>query len=113
MHGPPVEIPTMEIRLNPLWDLVEEQTKEPAVMVVVDKGYLGRKIEKIKIYFSGVRRKCSSWFKAPINRRQSIEPRIGHMKSDGHAWTKLSSRKAGRPIKRMALRNWREFTDSS
>ena len=59
-------------------------------MVVVDKGYLGHKIEKIKIYFSGVKRKCSRWFKARINRGQSIEPRIGHMKSDGHPWTKLS-----------------------
>ena len=59
-------------------------------MVVVGKGYCGHKGEKIKIYVFGVRRKYSSWFKAPIKRRQSIEPRIGNMKGDGHAWTKLS-----------------------
>ena len=78
-HGNPYDGHTLKSVL----DKVEEQTKVPVEMVVVDKGYRGHKIEKIKIYFSGVRRKCSRWFKAQINRRQSIEPRIGHMKSDG------------------------------
>lgn len=49
----------------------------------VDKGYKGHKIDGKQIFISGQRRGVTRWIKAQIKRRQSIEPHIGHMKSDG------------------------------
>ncbi len=36
-----------------------------------------------EVFIPGARKKLSSYFKSLLNRRQAIEPIIGHMKSDG------------------------------
>ena len=57
------------------------QSKRPKT-VVVDKGYVGVKIEGVKILRSGQRR-VTRTMKAMIKRRSAIEPAIGHIKMDG------------------------------
>jgi IS5 family transposase len=48
-----------------------------------NRGYRGHKIEDIKVWISGMKRGVTGWYKKQLARRQAIEPRIGHMKSDG------------------------------
>lgn len=78
-HGNPYDGHILESILK----RTEAQTKVPVEVVYTDKGYRGHKIEQIKVYISGTKRKLSRWFREKMNRRQAIEPRIGHMKSEG------------------------------
>ncbi len=50
--------------------------------VFVDKGYRGHREEKSQVYISGQKR-LSPPLKKRLKRRSSIEPHIGHMKSEG------------------------------
>lgn len=49
----------------------------------VDKGYKGHGITDRKVFVNGQKKGVTKWFKSQLKRRQSIEPHIGHMKSDG------------------------------
>lgn len=61
----------------------EKITGEKVEEAFLDKGYKGHKVEEIKAWISGMKKGVTRWYKKQIARRQSIEPRIGHMKSDG------------------------------
>lgn len=50
--------------------------------IFVDKGYRGHQLADKEVFISG-RKKLTAHFKKLLNRRQAIEPAIGHMKSDG------------------------------
>ncbi|SEI16682.1 transposase, IS5 family [Paraburkholderia hospita] len=52
-------------------------------IAVVDRGYKGVDIEGVKIYHPGPRRGITRGLRAMIRRRSTIEPAIGHMKTDG------------------------------
>lgn len=49
----------------------------------VDKGYKGHGVTDTKIYMSGQKRGVTKAIEKRIKRRSSVEPHIGHMKSDG------------------------------
>lgn len=78
-HGNPYDGHTLETVLQS----AESLSGVGVEAAFVDKGYRGHKIEKIKIFISGTKKGLSRWFRKQLARRQSIEPRIGHMKSDG------------------------------
>jgi IS5 family transposase len=78
-HGNPYDGHTLtEVLKN-----AESQTGVPIEMAFVDKGYRGHKVERTKVFISGTRKGLTNWFKKQLGRRQAIEPRFGHMKSDG------------------------------
>jgi len=52
-------------------------------MAIVDRGYKGVAIAGVKIYHPGLRRGITRGLHAMIRRRSTIEPAIGHMKTDG------------------------------
>ena len=54
-----------------------------ASKVFVDKGYKGHDVQESAVYISGMRRGITQTLKKQLKRRSSIEPHIGHMKSDG------------------------------
>lgn len=49
----------------------------------IDKGYKGHKCETPKVFISGQRRGVTASIRKKLNRRQAIEPHIGHMKNEG------------------------------
>jgi len=49
----------------------------------VDKGYKGHKCESTKVFISGQKRGITASIRKKLNRRQAIEPHIGHMKNEG------------------------------
>ena len=49
----------------------------------MDKGYKGRKCESTKVFISGQKRGITASIRKKLNRRQAIEPHIGHMKNEG------------------------------
>ena len=51
--------------------------------VVVDRGYQGVVVDGLQILRSGQRRGVTRGLKAMIKRRSTIEPTIGHMKTEG------------------------------
>jgi IS5 family transposase len=51
--------------------------------VFVDKGYKGHGVTSCEVISSGTKRHLSRRLSQDLKRRQSIEPHIGHMKSDG------------------------------
>jgi transposase, IS5 family len=78
-HGNPYDGHTLiEVLKN-----AESQTRVPIEMAFVDKGYRGHVVERTKVFISGARKGLTNWFKKQLRRRQAIEPRFGHMKSDG------------------------------
>lgn len=78
-HGNPYDGHTLADILNK----TQKQTQASIEEVFADKGYRGHKLNQVKVLISGTSRKLSRWFKKQLNHRQSIEPRIGHMKNDG------------------------------
>jgi IS5 family transposase len=52
-------------------------------LAVVDRGYRGHSVEGTQVLISGTRRGLTPVLAAALRRRSSIEPEIGHMKTDG------------------------------
>jgi IS5 family transposase len=49
----------------------------------VDKGYRGHAVRDKNVFISGQKKGVTKWIRKQMNRRQAIEPHIGHMKNDG------------------------------
>lgn len=58
-------------------------TGHPPGRAVVDYGYKGHGVEHIQVLISGTRRGLTPALAKALRRRSSIEPEIGHMKTDG------------------------------
>ena len=52
-------------------------------LAVVDRGYRGHGVEGTQVLISGTRRGLTPALAKALRRRSSIEPEIGHMKTDG------------------------------
>lgn len=78
-HGNPYDGHTLKEALKNTESITGQEVK----MAFLDKGYKGHKMEDIKVWISGMKRGVTTWYKKQLARRQAIEPRIGHMKSDG------------------------------
>ena len=50
---------------------------------LVDRGYRGHGVEGIKVLIAGQKRGISNKEQRLLKRRNSVEPIIGHLKSDG------------------------------
>ena len=62
---------------------VEILTDQRPSLAVVDRGYRGHGVETPRVLISGTRRGLTPALAAALRRRSSIEPEIGHMKTDG------------------------------
>jgi transposase, IS5 family len=62
---------------------VEILTDQRPRLAVVDRGYRGHGVETTRVLISGTRRGLTPALAAALRRRSSIEPEIGHMKTDG------------------------------
>ena len=62
---------------------VEIQTEQKPTLAVVDRGYRGHGIEATRVLISGTRRGLTPVLARLLKRRSTVEPEIGHMKSDG------------------------------
>ena len=78
-HGNPYDGHTLKAAI----ENTESITGYGVDMAFLDRGYRGHKLENIKVWISGMKKGVTTWYKKQIARRQAIEPRIGHMKSDG------------------------------
>lgn len=58
-------------------------TDHPPKRAVVDRGYKGHGVERTQVLISGARRGLTPALAKALKRRSSIEPEIGHMKTDG------------------------------
>lgn len=77
-HGNPYDGHTLQTALQDAEDMTQQNIKR----VAVDKGYRGHRITNIPVFISG-KKGLTRHFKGWLKRRESIEPHIGHMKSDG------------------------------
>jgi transposase, IS5 family len=62
---------------------VEILTGHPPKCAVVDRGYKGHGVTAAQVLISGTRRGLAPALARLLRRRSSIEPEIGHMKTDG------------------------------
>jgi transposase, IS5 family len=62
---------------------VEILTDQKPRLAVVDRGYRGHGVEGTQVLISGSRRGLTPALAKALRRRSSIEPEIGHMKTDG------------------------------
>ena len=62
---------------------VEILTNQRPRLAVVDRGYRGHGVEGTQVLISGTRRGLTPALARALRRRSSIEPEIGHMKTDG------------------------------
>jgi IS5 family transposase len=62
---------------------VEILTSQRPRVAVVDRGYRGHGVETTRVLISGTRRGLTPALASALRRRSSIEPEIGHMKTDG------------------------------
>jgi len=62
---------------------VEILTDRRPDLAVVDRGYRGHGVEDPRVLISGTRRGLTPALSKALRRRSSIEPEIGHMKTDG------------------------------
>jgi IS5 family transposase len=62
---------------------VEILTDHPPKRAVVDRGYRGHGVTAAQVLISGSRRGLTPALARLLRRRSSIEPEIGHMKTDG------------------------------
>jgi IS5 family transposase len=62
----------------------ERITGVPIERAYVDRGYRGHDADKERVFVSGQKRGVTPAIRREIRRRASIEPVIGHLKSDGH-----------------------------
>ena len=58
-------------------------TDHPPKRAVVDRGYRGHSVGSTQVLISGARRGLTPILAKALRRRSSIEPEIGHMKTDG------------------------------
>lgn len=79
MHGNPYDGHTLDKVLKGSEQLSGVIIKE----AFVDKGYCGHSVVDKKIHISRSKKSVTAWLRKKINRRQAIEPHIGHMKSEG------------------------------
>jgi IS5 family transposase len=81
-HGRPYDGHTLAKALRK----VERNTQINITKALVDKGYRGHGLKKegLSILISGAKKQLSKSDKKLLNRRQVIEPIIGHSKSEGH-----------------------------
>jgi IS5 family transposase len=79
LHGNPYDGHTLSRVLKDSERLSGVQIKE----AFVDKGYRGHSVVDKEIYISGKKKGVTAWIRQKMNRRQAIEPHIGHMKSEG------------------------------
>ena len=79
LHGNPYDGHTLDLALNKAKSLSCIEIKE----VFVDKGYKGHAVKNTEVHISGKKRGLTAWLHKKINRRQAIEPHIGHMKNEG------------------------------
>nr|VFK24668.1 MAG: transposase, IS5 family [Candidatus Kentron sp. LPFa] len=79
LHGNPYDGHTLEDALKS----AEEVSSKEIKRAFVDKGYKGHKLDGKEVFISGQKRGMTNYFKKLLKRRQSIEPHIGHMKSEG------------------------------
>lgn len=78
-HGTPYDGHTLKEALKNSEALSGIKIKE----AFVDKGYRGHAIKDIEVYISEKKRGVTPTLHKKINRRQAIEPHIGHMKNEG------------------------------
>ena len=62
---------------------VEILTDQRPRLAVVDRGYRGHSVETTRVLISGTRRGLTLALAKALRRHSSIEPEIGHMKTDG------------------------------
>jgi IS5 family transposase len=79
LHGNPYDGHTLKEALKNSEALSGIKIRE----AFVDKGYRGHLVEDIEIHISGKKRGVTPSLHKKINRRQAIEPHIGHMKNEG------------------------------
>lgn len=79
LHGNPYDGHT----LKDVLERAERITGSNIQQAFVDKGYRGHSVEGKQVFISGQKKGVSRWIKKQINRRQAIEPHIGHMKMEG------------------------------
>jgi IS5 family transposase len=78
--GNPYDGHTLSSQLEQVSILSDQEPEE----VYVDRGYKGHQHEgKTKVYIAGQKRGMGVRQKTRMNRRNSVEPVIGHLKSDG------------------------------
>jgi len=78
--GNPYDGHTLSSQLEQVSILSDQEPEE----VYVDRGYKGHQHEgKTKVYIAGQKRGMGARQKTRMNRRNSVEPVIGHLKSDG------------------------------
>ena len=64
-------------------DQTRRLTGEPVKRCYVDRGYRGHGVTKTKVFISGQKRRVTPTIKKELKPRSTVEPVIGHMKSDG------------------------------
>jgi IS5 family transposase len=80
LHGNPYDGHTLKSALED----AQKHSKVSIKEVFVDKGYKGHAIDDgIQVHISGKKKGVTAWLHKKINRRQAIEPHIGHMKNEG------------------------------
>jgi len=62
---------------------VEILTDRRPSLAVADRGYRGHGVDDTRVLISGARRGLTPALAKALRRRSSIEPEIGHMKTDG------------------------------
>ena len=79
LHGNPYDGHTLELALNKAKEISGIEIKE----AFVDKGYRGHTVKNTEVHISGKKKGVTAALHKKINRRQAIEPHIGHMKNEG------------------------------
>lgn len=79
LHGNPFDGHTLQSALRD----AEINSGTSIKRAFADKGYRGHGLKDKEVFIPGTRKRLSAYFKSLLNRRQAIEPIIGHMKSDG------------------------------
>lgn len=79
IHGNPYDGHTLQEVIKQ----AEQNTRREIKRILVDKGYKGHGLESKHVLISGQKKGMTKHFEKCLKRRQSIEPHIGHMKSDG------------------------------
>lgn len=79
LHGNPFDGHTLKEAI----DQAEQLSGTKISQVYVDKGYRGHGVTDCQVISSNSKRKLNWRQRRALKRRQSIEPHIGHMKTDG------------------------------
>ena len=79
LHGNPYDGHTLSAAIAQTEKLTGQRVEE----AFVDNGYKGHGVTHCKVFISGMKKSLTYRNRIDLKRRQSIEPHIGHMKSDG------------------------------